>query len=103
MEFLEIKNWSKFLGKIVNDFTFSNVIDEGPLYVIFLTKNEKTKIFLLRKAVINAKVLNLENDVYELRYKDFEDSELLTIDEILDENILLSKIEKLIKKYSKYE
>jgi hypothetical protein len=45
----------------------------------------------------------LDNDVYELLYKDFQDSRLLTLSDTADMDVVISKIQELLEKYSKYE
>ena len=103
MENLVIPNYKNYINKKVLDWTISECEDVGPIYAIILKKESLEKIFFIRKIVIKGSALRLDKDVYELWYKNFEESRLLTISEVLDIDIVLSKIEELINKYLQYE
>jgi hypothetical protein len=103
MENLVIPNYKNYINKKVLDWNISECEDVGPIYAIILKKESLERIFFIRKIVIKGSALRLDNDVYELWYKNFEESRVLTLSEILDTDIVLSKIEELLNKYSKYE
>jgi hypothetical protein len=103
MENLVIPNYKNYINKKVLDWNISECEDVGPIYAIILKKESLERIFFIRKIVIKGSALRLDNDVYELWYKNFEDNKLLTLSEILDSDIVLSKIGELLNKYSKYE
>jgi hypothetical protein len=103
MENLVIPNYKNYINKKVLDWNISECEDVGPIYAIILKKESLERIFFIRKIVIKGSKLRLDNDVYELWYKNFEESRVLTLSEILDTDIVLSKIEELLNKYSQYE
>lgn len=103
MENLQIQNYKDYINNSIGDWNIIDSDDIGQSYAIVLQKENLQRIFFIRKPVIKAASLGLSNDVYEIWYKDFQDSKLLTLSEVLDINIVLSKIEELLEKYSKYE
>jgi hypothetical protein len=103
MEILKIPNYKSYIGKTIFDWEIVQCDDGGQVYAIVLKKESLERVFFIRKTLIKGSSLRLENDVYELWYKDFEDNKLLTLSEILDVDIVLSKIGELLNKYSKYE
>jgi len=92
-----------YKGKKVGEWNIVDAQDLGNIYLVLLQKNGKTKIFYIRKPVIKAKSLQLSNDVYELWYKDFEDSKLLTLEEISNIDIVIENMNTLINTYSKFD
>ena len=100
MEILNIQNYKEYVGKTINGWNIAHFDDAGPVYIIVLRKSSNESIFYIRKNVIKGEVLGLDNDVYELWYKSFEDAKLLTLSEVLNADIVLSKIDELIKKYN---
>ena len=96
MENLVIPNYKNYINKKVLDWNISECEDVGPIYAIILKKESLERIFFIRKIVIKGSKLRLDNDVYELWYKNFEESRVLTLSEILDTDIVLSKIEELL-------
>ena len=103
MEQLIIENYKNFVNKTIGDWVIVDFEDAGPNYGIILKKESTEMIFLIRKTVIKGSALRLDNDVYELLYKDFQDSRLLTLSDTADMDIVISKIQELLEKYSKYE
>jgi hypothetical protein len=103
MENLTIPNYKDYINKKVLDWDISACEDIGPVYAIILKKDSLERVFFIRKTLIRGSALRLDNDVYELWYKSFEESRLLTISEILNIDIVLSNIEELLNKYLKYE
>jgi regulatory protein YycI of two-component signal transduction system YycFG len=85
----------------VDDWVITEVDDTPIKYVFILKKDDKTVVFFLNKANIPSKKLSTESDMYELWYLDFEDAKLLTYEQAMDNNIVLSNIGSLINKYSK--
>jgi len=103
MEDLIINNYKDYIGKSILDW---NIIDSAKLpivYAIVLKRNNSEKIFYIRRTIIKGSVLNLNEDVYELWYKDFQDSKLINANDIQNIDIVVSKIQELIEKYSSYE
>jgi len=103
MEDLIINNYKDYIGKSIFDW---NIIDSAKLpavYAIVLKRNTSEKIFYIRRTIIKGSVLNLNEDVYELWYKDFQDSKLINSNDIQNIDIVLSKMQELIEKYSSYE
>lgn len=96
-------NTSEYVGKVVDGWRVDEVTENPLSYVFYLNKAGATKSFFIRKTVILGSVLNIETNVYELRYKDYEDSKLLTLSEILDATFVVNEIKNLIKKYSKFD
>lgn len=99
MENLIIQNYKEYINKPVGDWIISECDDIGSSYAIILKNNSLQRVFFIRKTVINASVLKLDENVYELWYKDFLDSKLLTLSEVLDIDIVISKIQELLNKY----
>ena len=91
------------LNEDVYELWYKNFEDAGPFYGIVLKKESTERVFLIRKTVIKGSALRLDNDVYELLYKDFQDSRLLTLSDTADMDVVISKIQELLEKYSKYE
>ncbi len=96
-------NTSDYIGKEVGEWVIEDATESGISFAFLLKQNEKSKVFFIRKNVIKANVINLPNDVYELWYKDYEDSKLLTLSEISDIDIVLNEMKILIEKYSKFD
>jgi hypothetical protein len=103
MEYLIIPNYKQFINISIGDWAITKCEDGMMAYSITVKKELLERTFLIRKPVIKANVLRLDNDVYELCYHNFQESKLLTLDEVLDTNIVVSKIEELLEKYSSYE
>ena len=103
MEILKIENYKEYIGKTIDEWNIIDCADMPGNYVIVLEKNGKNKFFYIRKNVILSNVLKIDEDVYELWYKDFEDSKLLNLSEILNINTVISKMNELLQKYIQYE
>jgi hypothetical protein len=103
MEQLVIDNYKNFVNRTIGDWVISEFEDAGPVYGIILKKESIEKVFLIRKTVIKGSALRLDNDVYELLYKDFQDSRLLTLSDTANIDVVISKIQELLEKYSSYE
>jgi hypothetical protein len=103
MEILQL-NLADFKNKKVGDFKIDEIQDQPTAYVFYLQRESfSDKVFFVRKNVIKASALNLENDVYELWYNDFQDAKLLTLSDVLNPDIVCENMLKLINKYSKIE
>jgi hypothetical protein len=103
MEDLIISNYKDYIGKSISDWDIIDSAELPSLYAIVLKRNDLEKIFYIRRAVIKGNVLNLNDDVYELWYKDFQDSSLINTTDILNIDLVISKMQELIQKYSSYE
>lgn len=102
MDILEI-NYSSYKGKNVGDWQIVDTILAGPNYVLLLEKDTKHKTFFIRRDVIKANSLLLQNDVYDLWYDDYKESKLLSLSEIQNADFVVNQMEILIDKYSKYD
>ena len=103
MEILQL-NLADFKNKKVGDYQIDEIQDQPVAYVFYLQRDSfSDKVFFIRKNVIKASALNLENDLYELWYNDFQDAKLLTLSEVLNPNVVCENMLKLINKYSKNE
>jgi hypothetical protein len=103
MQYLVIPNFKNYINTNILGWTIQNFTEYSSVYVIVLNKDDSEKLFHIHREIIKANALRLDEDVYELRYKNFEDSLLLNSTDILDMNIVVSKMEELIQKYSSYE
>ena len=103
MQYLVIPNYKNYVNRNILDWTVEKCLDYPTAYSIVLKKDDSEKLFYINRAVIKGSDLRLDEDVYELRYKNFEDSILLNLNDILDIDIVVSKMEELIEKYSSYE
>lgn len=103
MEDLIINNYKNYIGKTILDWQVIDCLEMPTMYLIVLKRNDVEKFFHIRRGIINGSVLNLNEDVYELRYKSFEDSVLLNTTDILSIDVVVSKMTELIQKYSSYE
>ncbi len=103
MENLVIPNYKDYVGKTVLDWQVVDCAELPTVYAIVLNRNDSEKLFYIRRSIIKGSVLNLNEDVYELWYKNFEDSLLLSSADIIDTNVVISKMVQLIQKYSSYE
>ncbi len=103
MEELVISDYKNYINKNVLGWTITDSIEYPSLYAIVLKKNDAEKLFYIRRGIIKGSVLRLDEDVYELWYKNFEESRLLNSTDILNIDIVISKMEELIEKYSSYE
>jgi len=103
MEDLIITNYKDYIGRTILDWDIIDSAELPSVYAIVLRRNNSEKIFYIRRGIIRGSVLNLSEDVYELWYKDFQDSKLLNSNDILDMDIVISKMQELIEKYSSYE
>ena len=102
MEILEIP-YESYRQDSIDGWIIKDSFDDGLSYILLLEKNSKSKVFYIRKNVIKSNSILSKTDVYELRYKDYEDSALLTLDEVLSKSKVMDEIKKLIDKYSKYD
>ena len=100
MEDLIIPNYKDYIGRTILDWQVVDCVELPTLYAIVLKHNDSENIFYIRRTIIKGSVLNLSEDVYELRYKTFEDSLLLNVNDILNIDIVISKMTELIEKYS---
>ncbi len=103
MEDLIISNYKDYIGKSILDWNIIDAAELPSIYVIVLKRNDSEKTFYIRRPIIKGNALNLNYDVYELRYKNFEDSTLLNSTDILNIDFVISKMQELIQKYSSYE
>jgi hypothetical protein len=103
MEYLIISNYTDYIGKTILDWNIIDAAELPTVYAIVLNRNDSEKIFYIRRSIIKGSVLNLSEDVYELWYKNFEDSLLLNATDIMNVDMVVSKISELIQKYSSYE
>ena len=103
MEQLVIANYKNFLNKTIGDWVVTSFDDAGTAYGIVVKKESIERVFLIRKNVIKGSALRLDEDVYELLYTDFQDSRLLTLSDTANMDVVISKIQELLEKYSKYE
>jgi hypothetical protein len=103
MQYLVIPNYKNYVNRNILDWTIEKCVDYPIDYSIVLKKDNSEKLFYINRTVIKGSDLRLDEDVYELRYKNFEDSILLNLNDILDIDIVVSKMEELIEKYSSYE
>jgi len=102
MDILKL-NTSDYLGKMAGEWRIDEIKEERTSYIIYLEKDGDDKKFLIPRAVIKGKSLNLPVDVYEVRYRDYEDSALLNLSEILNGDIVANTMKTLIEKYSKFD
>jgi predicted nucleic acid-binding protein len=102
MEILKI-NTSNLLNQMVGDWQIKEIQEKSVAYILFLQKESAAKMFIINRPVIKTESINQNEDSYEIWYNDYKDSKLLTLTEISDVNILISAIESLINKYSKYD
>jgi hypothetical protein len=100
MEELIINNYRDYIGRTILDWQITDCVEMPTLYLIVIKKNNVEKFFHIRRTIIKGNVLNLNEDVYELRYKDFEDSALLNTNDILNIDVVISKMIELIQKYN---
>jgi hypothetical protein len=103
MQQLVISNYKNYINRNILGWNIVDSIEFSRDYVIVLKKNDSEKVFYINRAIIKGSDLRLDEDVYELRYKNFEDSTLLNSTDILNMDIVISKMEELIEKYSSYE
>ena len=99
MEILKIENYKEYIGKTIDDWVVIDSVDMPDMYIIVLSKDSNQRTFYIRKTVIKGHILRLENDVYDLWYNEFKQSKLLTLSEVLDIDIVLSKILEFVKIY----
>lgn len=103
MEQLVIANYKNFVNKTIGDWVITTFDDAGSAYGIVVKKESIERVFLIRKTVIKGSALRLDEDVYELLYTDFQESRLLTLSDTANMDVVISKIQELLEKYSKYE
>jgi hypothetical protein len=103
MQQLVISNYKNYINRSILGWTIVDCIEFSRDYVIVLKKNDSEKLFYINRTIIKGSDLRLDEDVYELRYKNFEDSTLLNSTDILNIDIVISKMQELIEKYSSYE
>lgn len=103
MEQLVIANYKNFVNKTIGDWVITTFDDAGSAYGIVVKKESTERVFLIRKTVIKGSALRLDEDVYELLYTDFQESRLLTLSDTANMDVVISKIQELLEKYSKYE
>ena len=96
-------NASEYVGKFVDGWKIDKVTENSLCYIFYLEKEDSIKVFFITKTVILGSSLNLNEDVYELRYKDYEDSKLLFLSEVLDVNHVINEMKILIQKYIKFD
>ena len=92
-----------FVNKTIGDWVITTFDDAGTAYGIVVKKESIERVFLIRKDVIKGSALRLDEDVYELLYTDFQESRLLTLSDTANMDAVISKIQELLEKYSKYE
>jgi hypothetical protein len=103
MQYLVIQNYKNYANRNILDWTIEKCVDYPIAYSIILKKDNSEKLFYINRTIIKGSDLSLPNDVYELRYKNFEDCLLLSETDVLDIDIVISKMQELIQKYSSYE
>ena len=103
MEELLIPNYKQYIGKSILDWQIIDCVEMPGNYIIVLKRNNFEKFFYIRRIIIKGSALNLNYDVYELWYKDFQDSKLLNTNDILNIDVVISNITQLIEKYSSHE
>ena len=103
MQQLVISNYKNYINRNILGWNIVDCIEFSGNYAIVLKKNDSEKVFYINRAIIKGSDLRLDEDVYELRYKNFEDSTLLNFTDILNMDIVISKMQELIEKYSSYE
>jgi hypothetical protein len=103
MEQLVISDYKNYINRNVLGWAIIDSVEYPSLYAIVLKKNDSENLFYIRRTIIKGSVLRLDEDVYELWYKTFEESRLLNSTDILNIDIVISKMEELIGKYSSYE
>jgi hypothetical protein len=103
MEQLVISDYKNYINRSVLGWVIIDSVEYPSLYAIVLKKNDSENLFYIRRTIIKGSVLRLDEDVYELWYKTFEESRLLNSTDILNIDIVISKMEELIEKYSSYE
>jgi hypothetical protein len=103
MQQLVISDYKNYINRSVLGCVIIDSVEYPSLYAIVLKKNDSEKVFYINRAIIKGSDLRLDEDVYELRYKNFEDSTLLNSTDILNIDIVISKMQELIEKYSSYE
>jgi hypothetical protein len=103
MEQLVISDYKNYINRNVLGWAIIDSVEYPSLYAIVLKKNDSENLFYIRRTIIKGSVLRLDEDVYELWYKTFEESRLLNSTDILNIDIVISKMEELIEKYSSYE
>ena len=100
MENLIIPNYTSYINKTILDWRVVDAVENPSLYIIVLSKGSLEHIFYIRRNIIKGSDLRLSEDVYELWYKDFQDSKLLNSNDILDMDVVISKIGELLQKYN---
>ena len=103
MEQLVISDYKNYINRSVLGWVIIDSVEYPSLYAIVLKKNDSENLFYIKRSIIKGSVLRLDEDVYELWYKTFEESSLLNSTDILNIDIVISKMEELIEKYSSYE
>jgi len=103
MQDLIITNYKDYIGKSVLDWDIIDSTQFPSVYTIVLKRNDSQKIFHIRRDIIKGSTLRLDEDVYELRYTNFEDCCLLNSTDIFNIDIVVSKMTELVQKYSSYE
>jgi hypothetical protein len=99
---LIISNYKEYINKDVFGWNVIDCVDIPGVYIIVLNKENKERIFYIRRTIVKAKDIFGNEDYYELWDKDYEEAKLLTTTEIFDINVVLNKIGELLQKYSKY-
>jgi hypothetical protein len=103
MQQLVIPNYKNYINRNILGWTIVDCIEFSGDYAIVLKKNDSEKLFYINRTIIKGSDLRLDEDVYELWYKTFGESRLLNSADILNIDIVISKMEELIEKYSSYE
>lgn len=100
MENLIISNYTGYINRTILDWSVVDVEENPSTYVIVIRKGQLENFFYIRRNIIKGSDLRLSEDVYELWYKDFQDSALLNSNDILDMDVVISKIGELLQKYN---
>lgn len=99
MDILKIENHRDYINKSVDGWNVISIADNFNYYAITLEKESNNVVFTIPKVKIKGFDLRLDYDVYELRYEDCQHSIILSLSEILDKDLVISKIGELIKQY----
>ncbi len=99
MDILKIENHGEYVNKSVDGWNIVSVVDNYGFYIINLEKDSTNAVFSIPKVKIKGFDLRLDYDVYELRYDTYQHSVMLSLSEISDKDLVVSKIGELIKQY----
>lgn len=99
-ETLKFDNYEELIGKVVGDW---NIVDSANMpgnYVIALEKDSKNLVFFVRKEPI--KELGKSLGLYELWFRDYEDSIILSEADATNCDTIINNMRILLNRYSKH-